>query len=70
MTWDAADQEQFNSWEMMDTELWGDEAIARMKKRKELNKILGTKAIEATSQVLLPPTMMGVGGAGRGEGGG
>jgi hypothetical protein len=42
VTWEPEDQAKFASFDFMDVELHGDEAIARIKKRKELSKLLGT----------------------------
>ena len=41
VTWEADDQAKFASWDYMDKEIWQQEAIARIKKRKELTKVLG-----------------------------
>ena len=42
--WTGEDQAKFAEWDSIDTEVWGDEAIARIKKRKELAKAIGAKA--------------------------
>jgi len=34
VTWDADDQAKFATWDYMNTDIWGDEAIAMMEKRK------------------------------------
>ena len=41
ITWEDADQERFKNWNMMDVEIWQDEAIARIKKRGEIVKGAG-----------------------------
>ena len=42
-TWAADDQARLADWEYMDPEVWQDEAVSRIKKRKELAKALGGK---------------------------
>ena len=36
MTWDATDEAQFKDWAWFNSDVWEDEAIARIKKKKEL----------------------------------
>ena len=44
VAWESDDQARFAGWDYMDVELFGDEAIARIRKRKELAKLGGAKA--------------------------